>query len=161
MSARFALLFVLVLSGCRDGGNAPVGDDGDSSGASEGSSSDAPSSSGVEGSSEAGSSDDGDAGESSTGADALPCDELPVITYDTFGAGFLATYCNGCHSGAVGDRRGAPPSVVFDPREQAASFAARILARREPPPNITPMPPAGGVVAEDDEKLQIWLQCNP
>jgi hypothetical protein len=158
MSARSVLLLVLALPGCRDDGDAG---DGDTSGAIEDSTGDAASSSGVGDSSDADSSGDGDTGEGSTGADALPCDELPVITYDTFGAGFLATYCNGCHSAAVADRRGAPPSVVFDTREQAATFATRILARRDPPPNITPMPPAGGVVAEDDEKLQIWLQCFP
>jgi hypothetical protein len=159
MSTRFALLLVLVMPGCRGDGDA--GDDGGSSGALDDSSGDAGSSSGAEGSSDAGSSEDGDSTDGSTGAEALPCDDLPVITYDTFGAGFLATYCNGCHSAAVADRRGAPPSVVFDTREQAASFATRILARREPPPDVTPMPPAGGVVAEDDEKLQIWLQCFP
>lgn len=94
-----------------------------------------------------------------SGAVELDCDAVPVITYDTFGAGFLATYCNGCHGAQVLDRKGAPPDVVFETRADAASFADRILARRMPPAGTIPMPPAGGVTPDDDERLHIWLTC--
>lgn len=111
--------------------------------------------------------DDGSAGDdagSSTGTgtgDALaPCEEQPVITYDTFGRGFLATYCDGCHGAAVENRQGAPADVTFDTREQALALADRILARTAPADGSAPtMPPVGGVTEEDRERLLVWLGC--
>ncbi|MCA9653230.1 MAG: hypothetical protein H6712_31650 [Myxococcales bacterium] len=89
-----------------------------------------------------------------------PCDEQPVITYDTFGRGFLATYCDGCHGSDVVARQGAPPDVVFDSREGAADWADRILARSAPPDGSpATMPPVGGVTAEDRDRLVVWLTC--
>lgn len=101
--------------------------------------------------------DDGE----STGIGEVVCDDVPVITYDTFGAGFLSTYCNGCHGSQVLDRKGAPEDVVFDTREQVTPLAERILARRMPPMGVMPMPPAGGVTMDDDVRLHIWLTCYP
>lgn len=111
--------------------------------------------------------DDGgdDAGEgTSTGAgsgDALaPCDEQPVLTYDTFGRGFLAAYCDGCHAATAERRQGAPAEVTFDTHEQALAFADRILARTAPSDGSPPtMPPVGGVTDADRERLLVWLGC--
>lgn len=103
--------------------------------------------------------EDGDEGdEAATGAG--DCEEQPVVTYDTFGRGFLSTYCNGCHGGAVVDRQGAPGSVVFDTPEDVEVYADRILARTAPADGSAPtMPPVGGVTEEDRERLVIWLTC--
>lgn len=100
------------------------------------------------------------AGSSGSSGGLAPCDEQPVITYDTFGRGFLATYCNGCHGGAVVNRQGAPASVVLDTHEQALALADRILARTAPEGGSEPtMPPAGGVTDDDRERLRVWLGC--
>jgi hypothetical protein len=100
--------------------------------------------------------------ESETGGfGEIACDEEPVLTFDTFGRGFLATYCNGCHGGEVADRKGAPPAVMFDEREMVSTFAERILVRVTPPDGVPPMPPAGGVTEDDLERARIWLTCYP
>ena len=89
----------------------------------------------------------GDDGSSEGGlGDEIDCEAQPVITYDTFGRGFLATYCNGCHGAEVEDRQGAPETVIFDAPEQVDMFVARILARTVPADGVGPMPPAGGIV---------------
>ena len=96
-----------------------------------------------------------------TGLEEIVCEDEPVLTFDTFGRGFLATYCDGCHGGQVLDRKGAPPAVVFDDRETVSMFTDRILARVVPPEGVPPMPPAGGVTEDDLERLRIWLTCYP
>jgi hypothetical protein len=90
------------------------------------------------------------------------CENGPVVTYDTFGRGFLAGYCNGCHGAAVVDRQGAPPDVVLDDRDVVSAYGDRILARVLPEDEGLPaMPPAGGVTPEDSERLIVWLTCWP
>jgi hypothetical protein len=107
----------------------------------------------------AGDDDDG-AGSSSGSGGLAPCDEQPVLTYDTFGRGFLSTYCDGCHGSAVVERQGAPASVVFDTHEQALALGDRILARAAPTDGSEPtMPPVGGVTEADRERLLVWLGC--
>lgn len=102
--------------------------------------------------------------DSGSGGEALDCEEAPVITYDTFGRGFLSTYCNGCHGGDVAGeaRQKAPPEVVFDDPEGTDLFADRILARTLPEDGSPPtMPPAGGITPDDLERVEIWLTCYP
>ncbi len=100
--------------------------------------------------------------EGGTGLDEIDCDQQPVITYDTFGRGFLASYCNGCHGGQVVDRKGAPPTVVFDDRTQVSAQAHRIYARiMQLDESLSPMPPAGGIPPDDLARAQIWLTCYP
>jgi hypothetical protein len=154
-----AWLIAFALAGaCKDEGDDDGGDGG-STAADDGSSdAGAASSSGAGSGSDSGGSEGSAAG--SSGGEVL-CDEVPIITYDTFGAGFLSTYCNGCHGALVADRKGAPAEAVFDTREQAAAYAEKILARRDPPDGVMPMPPAGGVTEDDEVRLQIWLQCFP
>ncbi len=96
-----------------------------------------------------------------TDTEALSCDDAPVITYETFGRGFLSTYCNGCHGAEAVDRQNAPADVVFDTRAQATDWADRIYTRVFPTEGTTPMPPAGGIVPDDEERARIWLTCYP
>ena len=130
MRPAAVVLLALVLGGCEED-SPPAGDE---TGASTGDAAD-------------------------TDTDALVCADAPTLTYDTFGNGFLATYCNGCHGAGVPDRQGAPEAFVFDTREQVDMFADRILARAIPAEGVTPMPPAGGVTPDDLERLEIWLTC--
>ncbi len=86
-----------------------------------------------------------------------PCGDAPVVTYETFGAGFLTENCNACHAVTSANRNGAPDDVHFDTVEEAWSFAPRILARSlSDPPG---MPPEGGTTADDLMLLEIWLTC--
>ena len=96
-----------------------------------------------------------------TGIEEIVCEDEPVLTFDTFGRGFLATYCDGCHGAQVLDRKGAPPAVVFDDRETVSMYTDRILTRVVPPDGVPPMPPAGGVTEGDLARLRIWLTCYP
>jgi uncharacterized membrane protein len=94
-------------------------------------------------------------------SECVKCSEQPVITYDTFGRGFLSAYCDGCHGSAVTDRQEAPEDVVFDSHDGAVEWAERILARAGPSDGEPTMPPAGGVAPADAERLVIWLTCYP
>ena len=48
----------------------------------------------------------GDATDDTAVADA--CADAPVVTYETFGAGFLLENCQSCHASTAPDRKGAP-----------------------------------------------------
>lgn len=99
-------------------------------------------------------------GTQTEGAVLAPCDEQPAVTYDTFGRGFLATYCDGCHGSEVSNRQGAPEDVVFDSRAGADDWADRILARAAPDDGSpATMPEVGGVTPEDTVRLRVWLTC--
>jgi uncharacterized membrane protein len=89
--------------------------------------------------------------------DEDPCREAPFETYETFGRGFLATWCAGCHAATTRERFGAPPEVTFDTRAEAVALKDRILARAAVEPAT--MPPAGGSSLLDRERLRIWLTC--
>jgi len=85
------------------------------------------------------------------------CVDAPVVTWDSWGQGFLNVSCQSCHRSTTPDRHGAPAEVHFDDRETTLSLADRILARgtgAEPT-----MPPSGGISDEDRYKLQVWLTC--
>ena len=100
----------------------------------------------------------------------VACDPAPMtidemtctgttLTYDNFGAAFLDTYCNGCHSASTGDRHGAPDSFRFDTLDEVHAHAARIFVRAAGP--NTSMPP-GPVDPPSDERdrLAEWLGCG-
>ncbi len=86
-----------------------------------------------------------------------PCRDAPFETYETFGRGFLATWCAGCHAATSLERFGAPVDVTFDTRAEAVAWGDRILARAAVDPAT--MPPAGGSSLLDRERLRIWLTC--
>lgn len=88
------------------------------------------------------------------------CDRQPALTYDNFGAGFLDTHCNGCHSSLspTFHRNGAPDSVNLDTWALAQQFAPRIAARTAV--EVATMPPGGGPTAEERHQLAEWLYCS-
>ena len=99
---------------------------------------------------------DGDARGDDTGAPPW-CADAPVVTWDSFGQGFVTEHCQACHASETADRNGAPADVVFDTHAAVQGQAARMLARAGGPDPS--MPPRGGVPDDDIEKLEIWLQC--
>lgn len=113
-----------------------------------------------------GSSDDGDdsadpsdSGEPEDTGDATvdeECRDVPLITYSSFGQGFLTFYCQGCHGSGAPVRQGAPESVSFDDHDEALAWMERIYVRTY---ESRTMPPALGVFDEDLEKLRIWIRC--
>src|SRR5687768_10970994 len=64
--------------------------------------------------------------EMSTGACGT---DVPQLDWESFGEGFVTTYCQGCHASAAPDRHGAPPQVFFDTEEDALAWQDRILKR--------------------------------
>ena len=84
------------------------------------------------------------------------CIDVPIVTYASFGQGFLTFSCQGCHASGSVDRQGAPDSVTFDDHQQVIQWLPRIYHRTY----VTlDMPPALGVFEEDLERLRIWVEC--
>ena len=46
------------------------------------------------------------------------CIDVPLITYASFGQGFITFNCQGCHGSGAANRQGAPEFVTFDSHEQ-------------------------------------------
>jgi len=90
--------------------------------------------------------------------DSGPCADAPLVTWETFGQGFLVENCQACHAQGVTDRAGAPQEVSFGTEEEALRWKDRILARAagESPT----MPPMGGTTADDRWRLEVWLTCH-
>jgi len=86
-----------------------------------------------------------------------PCAEVPITTWDNFGAGFITQNCQACHATDAPDRYGAPVEVVFDTEDDALAWAPRILSRVV---DLADMPPQGGLTADDRELVTYWLQCS-
>jgi uncharacterized membrane protein len=91
-------------------------------------------------------------------ADIESCgEETPLVTWATFGQGFVRTNCQGCHSSDAADRHGAPETIVFDTPKDVGKHRAAILAAVGA--DVPTMPPAGGVLDQDRARLRIWLGC--
>ena len=89
---------------------------------------------------------------------AEACADAPELTYENWGEGFLTENCQSCHASTTDNRYSAPESVIFDTVEDAWSWRERILARaidKDP----SPMPPAGGVLEDDLQRLVWWFEC--
>ena len=84
------------------------------------------------------------------------CATGPDVTWQSWGRGFMATYCDGCHAADAADRHGAPASVTFDTladvQDQAVRIRVRTLESRD-------MPPGGGVIEDDLWLLDAFLAC--
>jgi uncharacterized membrane protein len=94
---------------------------------------------------------------SACGAPEDPCADQPVVTWETFGEGFLIERCQACHASTAPATYGVPAGVHFDTEDQARARADRIL---EVATGASPtMPPQGGVSADDRERLRVWLSC--
>jgi len=87
-----------------------------------------------------------------------PCADAPVVTYASFGQDFMRENCQSCHASTSDNRNGAPEDVVFDTEDDVWERADRVLERAgaEPPT----MPPQGGLEADDQERMRIWLECG-
>jgi len=85
------------------------------------------------------------------------CADAPVVTWNSFGHGFLLENCQSCHAQEAEDRHDAPAEVSFDTHPDALLWAARILERAAADPPT--MPPQGGTSADDRALLSIWLTC--
>jgi uncharacterized membrane protein len=90
--------------------------------------------------------------------DSGVCGEsLPEMTWQSFGNGFVSTYCQGCHASGTFDRHGAPESVVFDSEDDVLSRADAMT--RTTLSEAPTMPPGGGIPTEQRELLAAYLKC--
>lgn len=98
------------------------------------------------------------------------CPQDNALTYRSFGAGFLRTWCTGCHSStlAAADRQDAPEDVNFD-RPDFYKLQEKLVYERAvleghkfvaEPSSASPMPPAGVVPAGDLRRLGQWIACG-
>jgi hypothetical protein len=111
---------------------------------------------------EGGDSSTDEGGGMATGA-TCPSDNAP--TYETFGEGFMASYCTRCHSSELeGDaRNGAPLDHDFDSLVGVVSVAEHIdqYAAAGPDALNTEMPPNGDTPSQEErEMLGQWLACE-
>ena len=88
------------------------------------------------------------------------CPDDSDLVYESFGAPFMITWCNGCHAASLpeGERAQAPMGIDFDTVEDVRKHADRIWARSADH-NLT-MPPAGGPDEVEREMLGDWLACG-
>jgi len=77
--------------------------------------------------------------------------------WDTWIHGFFLSYCTGCHSSGTTNRFGAPEGVDFDSQDDVYFWLDRIDIRVVQEES---MPPGGGVLEEDIERFQLWLECH-
>jgi hypothetical protein len=101
----------------------------------------------------------------SGGCNDISIDQWPcppggtTITYESFGAGFFAEYCNSCHSAPDGQRNGAPDDYVFATHAEVVALRASIFANSAatndampPGPEVIPLPVR--------DNLANWLACG-
>ncbi len=105
-----------------------------------------------------------------SGAPLPACPQDNALSYRSLGAGFLRTWCTGCHSStlAAADRQDAPDDVNFD-RPDLYKLQERLVYERAvleghkfaaDPASASPMPPAGLVPAADLRRLGQWIACG-
>lgn len=85
------------------------------------------------------------------------CADVPVVTYNNFGEGFLLANCQSCHASTAPDRHDAPEEVSFDTVDQVWTWAGSILATATG--DAPKMPPRGGIDEADRVRLEWWLRC--
>lgn len=94
---------------------------------------------------------------------SLTCPKATYLTYENFGAGFMANYCTSCHGAAVPEalRGGAPATANFDTANDVLVWRKDIIdltilgtdaARR--------MPPMGKVTDGDLAAFTEWMNCG-
>ena len=83
-----------------------------------------------------------------------------VLSYQNFGALFIANWCRGCHSsGLPADmRQAAPPNSNFDTLAEVQQWSDGILSLAGGDPAT--MPPAGGPSADERALLVEWMTCG-
>src|SRR4051794_35468264 len=85
------------------------------------------------------------------------CVDAPVVTWDTFGEGFVLEQCQGCHASTTVDRYGAPGEVTFDTVDDVWARADDVLAVAAGADAA--MPPSGPAPEDDRTLLTWWLTC--
>jgi cytochrome c5 len=87
------------------------------------------------------------------------------LTYDSFGKGFMDTYCVRCHSSSLkgSARQGAEPGHNYDTLNGILPWLDHIDEHAGAGPMIinTEMPPSGPLPKDDERrKLGQWLACE-
>ena len=85
------------------------------------------------------------------------CATAPVVTFESFGSGFVTENCQTCHASTAPDRHDAPAGVTFDDAARCWEWRDRILARASGAEAT--MPPMGGTTDDDRYLLEVWLTC--
>lgn len=107
----------------------------------------------------------------SAGPTLPPCPSDNPLTFRSFGAGFLRTWCTGCHSSTLpeADRQDAPTDVNFDTHALYLPHANDVYARAvveahalaaDADASVAPMPPAGLVPEPELRRLAQWIACG-
>ena len=87
----------------------------------------------------------------------MPCPATgTALTYENFGAAFLADHCNRCHADSSS---GAPRTYRFDSVEDVRIHADRIFIRAAGP-NVTMPPGPDDPPGDQRDELAEWLACG-
>lgn len=99
-----------------------------------------------------------------------PCPPDNPLTWRSFGAGFLLTWCTGCHSSslAADARQDAPVDIDFDTHAAYKPLARLVYDRAvlethklaTDPNSASPMPPAGVPPEADRRRLAQFIACG-
>ena len=91
--------------------------------------------------------------------DRSNCDRDPPLTYENFGAAFLAEYCTGCHGSLQKEsqRSNAPAGVDFDSWAAVLEWSPRISERAL---GSRDMPPAGQPGIDELSRFDEWMECE-
>jgi len=92
--------------------------------------------------------------------DERPCPADSILSSENFGAPFMLTYCNGCHSKglAADERADAPLDMNFDTLADVRTHAPRIWLRAAD--HNASMPPYGAPAQDERTRLGEWLACG-
>lgn len=95
-----------------------------------------------------------------TSLEERACPDDSYLSWENFGAPFMLTWCNGCHSEALpdGERQGAPLNSNFDTLDDVRAWADDIW--EESGDHNATMPPVGGPEEEERRLLAEWLACG-
>ncbi|HZA51573.1 MAG TPA: c-type cytochrome [Myxococcaceae bacterium] len=99
------------------------------------------------------------------GPTGATCPTSSTLTYQSFGQGFMATYCTRCHSSSVTGtaRQGAPVGINFDTLEGIRASAVTTDSHAAAGPNgiNADMPPSSPAPSEAERRqLGEWLACG-
>ena len=93
------------------------------------------------------------------GDDRTPSCEQSQLTYQTFGAPFMTSWCNGCHSAGLpaNMRQLAPIDINFDTLGEIRAQAFTIVNTTT---DLRTMPPEGGPSDAERQLLSQWMSCG-
>jgi uncharacterized membrane protein len=102
--------------------------------------------------------------ESTGEATGSSCSEDSTLTYESFVAPFMESYCTRCHGSSVpaNQRHGAPLDHNFDTLEGVLEFREHVEHRAASGPDAvnTAMPPSGPRPSDEERRLLgEWLAC--